>query len=100
LNTLACLYDSQGRAADAEPYYRRSLAIEEKARGPEHPNVAALYDNLATVCHAQRKYDEAEQSYKRALATREKAPKERRPELARTERRRERAPTLHNLAAL
>ena len=37
LNNLAELYRSQGRYAEAEPLYKRALAIEEKARGPEHP---------------------------------------------------------------
>ena len=37
LNNLAVLYQSQGRYADAEPLLRRSLAICEKALGPDHP---------------------------------------------------------------
>jgi tetratricopeptide (TPR) repeat protein len=32
LNNLAGLYQAQGRYAEAEPLYRRSLAIREKAR--------------------------------------------------------------------
>ena len=31
---LAALYFGQGRYADAEPLYKRSLAIHEKALGP------------------------------------------------------------------
>ena len=42
LGWLAYVYNSQGRYADAEPLYRRSLAILEKALGPEHPHVAAV----------------------------------------------------------
>ena len=42
LNNLAVLYDEQGRYADAEPLYKRSLAIREKALGPDHPDVAAI----------------------------------------------------------
>ena len=41
LNNLAYLYQDLGRYADAEPLYRRSLAINEKALGPEHPDEAA-----------------------------------------------------------
>ena len=37
LNNLAVLYESQGRYAEAEPLYKKSLAIVEKALGPEHP---------------------------------------------------------------
>ena len=34
LNNLAGLYDNQGKYAEAEPLYKRSLAIDEKALGP------------------------------------------------------------------
>ena len=37
LNNLALRYKTQGRYVEAEPLYRRSLAIREKALGPEHP---------------------------------------------------------------
>ncbi len=40
LNNLAGLYQAQGRYAEAEPLYKRALAIIEKALGPEHPPVA------------------------------------------------------------
>ena len=40
LNNLAALYDNQGRYAEAEPLYKRALAIQEKALGPDHPDVA------------------------------------------------------------
>jgi Tetratricopeptide repeat len=33
LNNLAGLHQAQGRYADAEPLYRRSVAIREKALG-------------------------------------------------------------------
>ena len=41
LNNLAGLYHTQGNYAQAEPLLKRSLAIKEKALGPEHPSVAA-----------------------------------------------------------
>ena len=41
LNNLAELYQAQGKYGDAEPLYKRSLAIIEKALGPEHPQVTA-----------------------------------------------------------
>ena len=34
---LAGLYDAQGKYDEAEPLYQRSLAIYEKALGPDHP---------------------------------------------------------------
>jgi hypothetical protein len=42
---LDALYD----LADAEPLYKRSLAIAEKALGVEHPDVAAALNNLAVL---------------------------------------------------
>ena len=39
LNNLAMLYQAQGRYTEAEPLYRRSLAIREKALGLDHPDV-------------------------------------------------------------
>ena len=49
LNNLALLYDNQGRYADAEPLYKRSLAISRKALGPDHPDVATSLNNLAEL---------------------------------------------------
>jgi hypothetical protein len=34
-------YNNRGRYADVEPLYTRSLAILERALGPDNPNVAA-----------------------------------------------------------
>ena len=42
LNNLAVLYRAQGRYAEAEPLYKRALAIREKALGPDHPDVGHL----------------------------------------------------------
>lgn len=89
-NTVAVLADSQKHYGEAEAAFRQALAIEEKSpRGEGPANIAALLDNLATVCHCQGKLTEAAGFYQRALDLREQAGK---PE--------ELAPTLHNLAAL
>jgi tetratricopeptide (TPR) repeat protein len=58
--------------AAAEKPLTRSLMINEKALGPEHPDVATSLNNLAGLYRAQGKYAEAEPLYKRALAIREK----------------------------
>jgi CHAT domain-containing protein/Tfp pilus assembly protein PilF len=73
LNNLAVLYVAQDRYAEAEPLYKRSLAIDEKALGPDHPNVATALNNLALLYKVQGRYAEAEPLYKRSLAIREKA---------------------------
>ena len=49
LNNLAELYRAQGHYAEAEPLYKRSLAIWEKALGPEHPDVLRLIDLIRGV---------------------------------------------------
>ncbi|MCH8196695.1 MAG: tetratricopeptide repeat protein [Proteobacteria bacterium] len=46
----------QTAGAEAEPFYRQSVAIREKALGPEHPRVATGLDNLAGLYEAQGKY--------------------------------------------
>ena len=54
LNNLAGLYHAQGRYADAEPLYKRALAICEKALGPDHPDVALSLNNLAALYQRPR----------------------------------------------
>ncbi len=49
LGDLAALYHHQGRYAEAEPLYRRALAINENALGPEHPSVAKSLENYAVL---------------------------------------------------
>ena len=49
-----CAVSSQGRYADAEPLYKRSLAIREKALGPDHPDVATSLNNLAELYRSPR----------------------------------------------
>ena len=44
--------EAQGRYADAEPLYKRALAISEKALGPDHPDVATSLNNLAVLYRA------------------------------------------------
>ena len=59
LNNLAALYDDQGRYAEAEPLYKRALAIDEKALGPDHPDVALSLNNLAALYDNQGRYADA-----------------------------------------
>ena len=68
LNNLAELYKAQGQYAVAEPLYKRSLTIAEKALGPEHPSVGTSLNNLAALYRKQGQYAAAEPLYKRSLA--------------------------------
>ncbi len=49
LNNLAVLYKTQGKYAEAEQLYKRSLEIREKALGPKHSDVAQSLNNLAVL---------------------------------------------------
>ncbi len=72
LNNLASLHQAQGNYAEAEPLYRRSLAIREKALGPEHPDVAQSLDNYAALLRETGRADEAAEMEARAKAIRAK----------------------------
>jgi tetratricopeptide (TPR) repeat protein len=49
LNNLATLYFVQGCDIEAEPLFKRALAILKKALGPDHPAVAAAHRYLAEL---------------------------------------------------
>ena len=49
LNNLAALYADTGQYAQAEPLYRRALAIQEKALGPEPPDAAVTQPGALTL---------------------------------------------------
>ncbi|CAB1113194.1 unnamed protein product [Ectocarpus sp. CCAP 1310/34] len=93
---LSCLsFMFQGKYDEAEPLYKRSLAIDEKVYGPDHPDVATALNNwvrLLSICSSalkyllalttllpvvpflifQGKYDQAGPLYDRSLAILEK----------------------------
>ena len=91
LDAHATILQKMGQYADAEPLFRRALAIDEKALGKDHPDVASSLNNLALLLYSQGKYGEAEPLYRRALAIREKALGPDHPDVAKS---------LNNLAAL
>ena len=72
INNLALLYYTQGKHTEAEPLYQRSLAIQEKALGPEHPDVATSLENYAKLLSETNRDDEAAEMEARAQAIREK----------------------------
>jgi tetratricopeptide (TPR) repeat protein len=65
---LATLLQMKARWAEAEPLYRRALAIYEAGLGPDHPEVAASLNNLAFLLKDTSRLGEAEPLYRRALA--------------------------------
>jgi tetratricopeptide (TPR) repeat protein len=72
LNNLALLYSSQGKYADAEPLYKRALAIVEKVFGGEHPDVAMVLENYAALLRKLNREREAVELETRAKAIRAK----------------------------
>lgn len=48
-DNLVGLYYAQGEYTDAELLFKCVLAIEEKALGPDHPEVAASLGNYAAL---------------------------------------------------
>jgi CHAT domain-containing protein len=73
INNLAQVYGDMGRDAEAEPLYKRALAIMEKSAGLDSADIAPELNNLAALDERQLRYAEAEPLFKRALAIREKA---------------------------
>jgi tetratricopeptide (TPR) repeat protein len=70
LNGLAEVYRTLGEYADAEPLYRRGLAVEAKAFGSEHPNAAKILKNYATLLRETGRDAEAAKLEARARAIR------------------------------
>jgi len=77
--------------AEAEPFYRRALAIREQVLGPEHPSTARCLNDFARIYAAQKQYGQAESFQKRALSIREQVLGPEHPSTAQC---------LHNLASL
>jgi tetratricopeptide (TPR) repeat protein len=67
-NQLATLLHAKARYAEAEPLYRRALAIGEASYGQDHPIVAIRLNNLASLLQDTNRLGEAEPLYRRALA--------------------------------
>ena len=55
-----------GRFGEAEPLYRRALAIREKALGPDHTSTLDMIHNPGNLYGDQGKLDVAEQMCTRA----------------------------------
>jgi hypothetical protein len=60
LDQQATLLVEIARYEDAEPLYRRTLAIDEASHGSDHPEVAIRLNNLASLLQATNRLAEAE----------------------------------------
>ncbi len=81
LNNLAQWYLVHGQYSDAEPLYKRSLAISNKQLGPQNQYTLAVTQNLGTLYLEEKKFDLAEPLLKLALEGREKALGEKHPDV-------------------
>jgi tetratricopeptide (TPR) repeat protein len=68
MNQLGVLFNTKSLHAQAEPLFRRALAINEARFGPAHPHGAAYLNNLAELLLATNRLAEAEPLNRRALA--------------------------------
>lgn len=82
LANLGELLRRQNRLSEAEPLFKRSLAIKEKVFGPNSIQVAGALNDLAINYSMQRRYAEAEPLYRRALAIGEGAGGDKSPAVA------------------
>jgi len=80
-----------GQEARAESLYQQALAIKEKVLGPDHPDTASTFNNLANLYKDQGKDEQAELLYLRVLDIYEKVLRPEHPDIA---------GTLYNLANL
>ena len=67
LNQLAILLPPKARYAEAEPLYRRALAIAGATLPPDDPELATRLNNLAELLRDTNRPAEAEPLYRRAL---------------------------------
>jgi tetratricopeptide (TPR) repeat protein len=72
LTLLAQAYVAQQKFVEAEPAYLRALTIFQSVRGEEHPDVAAVLNNLGVLHKKHGQYTVAEPYFTRALAIKEK----------------------------
>jgi CHAT domain-containing protein/Tfp pilus assembly protein PilF len=71
LNNLAQIDADQGHDDQAEPLYKRAIALMEKGTSQGSVEIAPLLNNLAALYQRQSRFTEAEPLFKRALAVRE-----------------------------
>jgi serine/threonine protein kinase/tetratricopeptide (TPR) repeat protein len=84
MGTMGDVYRNLGHYAQARPLLESSLAIREKALGPDHPDVAQSLHGLAILLSYIGDYARARPLYERALAIREKALGPGHPEVAKS----------------
>lgn len=72
LNNLGLLHYARKAFEEAEGFYQRALAIDEKLLGDDHVAVATDLNNLALLYKRLKRLDDAEPLFKRSLDIKEK----------------------------
>jgi len=67
IGQLAALLHKRGRLDEAEPLYRRGLALLEHLLGPDHPDLASPINNLAVLLAERDQPQKAAALHRRAL---------------------------------
>ena len=70
------LYRVQGKYAQAGPLFKRALAIVQKARGPDHPDVVPFLEDYALLLRRMNRVAEGAKMEPRAKAIRTNQAKE------------------------
>ena len=82
--SIASLYYSQGKYAEALEYHNKSLEIDLRVVGPDHPHVASTYKSSRVIYRQQAKYPEALEMYAKCLKIEEKVHGLEHPDVAST----------------
>jgi tetratricopeptide (TPR) repeat protein len=73
LDNLAWILQTRNKLAEAEPVLKRSLAIMERSKGPDHEDNSWILATLGNVCSDLSKFEEAETYFRKAISVNEKA---------------------------
>jgi tetratricopeptide (TPR) repeat protein len=84
LHSLGGVLYKVGKFEQARTRFQQALILMEKALGPEHPFVAAMYNNIGITLSELGRYEEARTHYERALAIAQKALGAEHPDVANT----------------
>ena len=82
LNHVGVVHYLRGAYAESQSLHEEALALQQRALGPEHPEIGASLTGLANVHHALGNVDEAIRLFERALALRQQAVGEDHPDVA------------------
>ena len=73
LYNLGVLHHFQGDLDRAERFYRRALVVQQRALGPQHPDLADTLDNYADILGVTGRRAEAARLKQRAARIRSQA---------------------------